>query len=97
MRIIRVAPVLVCMLAMVGSEPASAAFGFCNQPMAPTPFLRKPTKPYCAIDRSCEQWQVDSYKNEIDRYFKSLKSYLADVDRYREDAYAYAKCMADFD
>jgi len=37
------------------------------------------------------------YKDDIDRYFVSLKKYLSEVDAYRDDAYTYAKCMADFD
>jgi hypothetical protein len=84
-------------LVVPASQPAQAAFGFCTQPSAPTVFLRKPSKPYCAMDRSCEQWEVDSYKLEIDRYFRSLKNYLTEVDTYREDAYTYAKCMAELD
>ena len=54
-------------------------------------------KPYCAASRSCEQWQVDSYRNEVDRYFDHLKTYLADVDSYRKKAYEYASCMAELD
>jgi hypothetical protein len=37
------------------------------------------------------------YRDEIDSYFRSLKKYLSDVDAYRDDAYTYAKCMADLD
>jgi len=86
-----------CALMLPASQPAQAAFGYCSQPQAPTVFVRKPSKPYCATDRSCEQWEVDSYKSEVDRYFRSLKAYLAEVDTYSEEAYAYAKCMADLD
>lgn len=49
------------------------------------------------MDRSCEQWEVDNYKSDVDRYFRSLKSYLGEVDTYYEEAYAYAKCMSDLD
>jgi hypothetical protein len=86
-----------CALALPASQPAQAAYGYCSQPMAPSLYARKPSKPYCAVNRSCNQWEVDSYKSDIDRYFRSLKSYLGEVDSYYEDAYAYAKCMAELD
>ena len=86
----------MCLVA-VSSSPAVAAYGFCMEPRAPSVYITKPMKPYCAASRSCEQWQVDSYKNEIDRYFDNLKTYLADVDRYRKKAYEYASCMAELD
>jgi hypothetical protein len=96
-RVLGIASLSALALTITTSEPAAAAFGFCVQPTAPTAFLRKPTKPFCAADRNCDRWEVDNYQNEIDRYFRSLKAYLADVDSYRDDAYAYAKCMAELD
>jgi hypothetical protein len=91
-------PIVFCSaLALSTSVPASAGFGYCSQPIAPSAYLSKPTKPYCAVDRSCDEWQDQMYKDDIDRYFVSLKKYLAEVDAYRDDAYTYAKCMADFD
>jgi hypothetical protein len=81
----------------VSSAPADAAYGFCMAPRAPSVFLSKPTKPFCAASRSCEQWQVTSYKNEVEQYFNSLKTYLEDVDKYQKKAYEYAECMADLD
>jgi hypothetical protein len=93
----RITVVLSSALVLSTSVPASAGYGYCMPPDAPLAFLRKPTKPLCAADRSCDEFEVQMYRNEIDRYFQSLKKYLADVDTYRDDAYAYAKCMADLD
>lgn len=89
--------IVVCCALLSTSAPASAAFRFCSAPFAPTTYINKPSKPYCAASRSCERWEVDAYEAEVDRYFDKLRDYLADVDRYRSEAYDYAKCMADLD
>ena len=47
--------------------------------------------------RNCSDWEVQSYKDDLERYFKKLKTYLEAVDQYRFDAYDYAKCMAELD
>jgi hypothetical protein len=82
---------------LVSSQPAQAAFGFCSQPFAPTMFLTKPTKPYCAISRNCSDFDVQNYRNEIDSYFDRLKKYARGVDDYYTGAQSYIKCMADLD
>jgi hypothetical protein len=79
------------------SSSATAAFGYCSKPFAPSDFISKPSKPYCAAMRNCSDWEVQSYKSDVESYFRKLKSYLADVDQYYEDAYKYAKCMAELD
>jgi hypothetical protein len=81
----------------VNSAPVQAAFGYCSQPMAPSVFLSKPSKPYCAISRNCSEWDVQMYRNEIDRYFDSLRRYASQVDDYYSDAQTYISCMADLD
>lgn len=87
--------VLITMLA--SSVPAQAGYGFCMEPRAPSLFVTKPQKPFCAATHSCEQWEVDMYKSAVNRYFDSLQTYLVDVDSYRKKAYEYAECMADLD
>lgn len=89
--------VAALLVALPTSDSTAALAGFCMQPRAPSFFARKPSKPFCAMDRSCDQWEVDNYKSDIERYFRSLKSYLGEVDTYYEEAYAYAKCMSDLD
>lgn len=79
------------------NAPAAAA-ALCLEPRAPSVlFLSKPSKPYCATSRSCEQWQVDSYKRDVARYYARLEEYLEEVDRFRKRAVEYAQCMADLD
>ena len=93
----KLAVISACVVALPASKPAYAAFGYCSPPLAPTLYARKPSKPYCAINRSCSQWDVDNYKRDVDRYFSSLKEYLSKVDDFQEEAYVYAKCMAELD
>jgi hypothetical protein len=82
---------------MASSTPAQAALRFCSAPYAPTAFLRKPSKPYCAITQDCDELDVQMYQNEISRYFKALKKYAQDVDEYYENAAKYVKCMSELD
>lgn len=76
---------------------AQAASGFCSQPMAPTSYLTKPRKPFCATTRSCDDWQVQAYRNEVSRYFNNLRNYADDLDRYYSNAVDYIECMSDLD
>jgi hypothetical protein len=77
---------------------ADAMFRFCFEPTAPSfGFVRKPTKPYCAAARNCTEWEVSSYKADVERYFKKLKQYAEEVDAYYVQAGDYVKCMAVLD
>lgn len=86
-------------LAVLGAAyavPSSAAF--CFEPRAPSMlFVQKPTKPYCASDRSCSDWQVESYKGDVRSYYQQLEEYAASVDKFRKQAMEYVECMADLD
>ena len=84
-------------LLLLFAEPARAAFAYCSQPLAPSAYMRKPTKPICAISQDCSDLDVQLYKTELEGYFKKLKKYLGDVEDYYADAYDYAKCMANLD
>jgi hypothetical protein len=85
-------------LMMLSASHAPVGVGYCSQPMAPMlSIYSKPNKPFCVATRSCSQWDVDNYRNEIDSYYVKLKRYLADVDAFSAQAYDYAKCMADLD
>jgi hypothetical protein len=83
--------------ATTSTSTLGTSMSYCSKPFAPSEFLMKPNKPYCAINRSCSQWEVDSYKREVEDYFAKLKQYLVKVDRYYDEAYKYAKCMAELD
>lgn len=67
------------------------------EPRAPSFFGTKPNKPYCAAARSCSQWEVDSYRRNIDNHIRNLRTYADDVDRYYKSASEYIECMADLD
>jgi hypothetical protein len=83
-------------LAAAGTS-ASASAAICLEPRAPFVFLRKPTKPYCAMDRSCEAWEVELYRSQVKKYFTQLEDYLSEVDRFQKEAVEYAQCMAKLD
>lgn len=82
---------------LINVGPASAAYGFCSAPMAPSTFLSKPIKPYCFAARNCSSWQVESYRNDVDRYYENLRRYARQVDDYYESASKYVQCMSYLD
>ena len=77
--------------------PAQASFGYCSQPMAPSTYLSKPSKPYCVTSRSCSEWEVSNYRSQVRTYYDSLNRYAREVDTYYDDASRYVKCMSDLD
>jgi len=95
--------VAVCLL-IVGSLEASACYAPSfshSEPSAPGSYS-KPDVPYCFHNRSCEQWEVDSYISEVEDYIDKLKDYANDaVDfsnaarSFAEEVTSYAKCEAD--
>lgn len=76
---------------------ATGAYSYCSEPRAPSAYLSKPTKPFCATTSNCEQWQVDMYRNEVRSYYNDLQAYADDVDRYYRNAADYVECMSDLD
>ena len=75
------------------------AQAYCSKPsvgyMEPSPPM-KPSKPYCAIKRSCSEWEVKNYQREMENYVEQLKRYIQQAqefaDSYVADAVKYAKC-----
>lgn len=90
------ATVAVLALALPLSS-ANAMLAYCSQPNAPSTYLSKPAKPYCAATRDCEEWQVSSYRNEVESYYRKLKTYAQEVEAYYADAGEYVQCMARLD
>ena len=82
---------------LVNSAAASAAYGFCSAPSAPSAYLSKPNKPYCFSARSCSSWEINSYKSDVDRYYENLRSYAKQVDNYYNSATKYVECMSYLD
>lgn len=76
---------------------AQAAYGYCSQPMAPSAYISKPNKPYCFSARNCSDWEINSYKRDVDSYYEDLRRYAGQVDDYYNDATKYVKCMSYLD
>jgi hypothetical protein len=90
--------VLVVAGATMMGFSTSASASFCLEPRAPSAmFVRKPTKPYCAASRSCSEWDVNSYKAEVKRYYDQLEEYAASVTTFHKNAVEYVECMANLD
>lgn len=81
----------------LNAQITSVAYGFCSQPYAPTTFLSKPNKPYCATNRNCSDWEVENYRTDVERYYRDLGRYANEVDQYYSDAVDYVGCMRDLD
>jgi hypothetical protein len=96
-KLVAVAGMCLALAVSSAAPSANAAFGFCSQPMAPTAYLSKPRKPFCATDRSCEQWEVDMYRNRVRDYYSNLRQYANEVDQFYRDAADYVDCMSDLD
>lgn len=90
---------ILAALTLATFATSAATAGICFEPRAPSiGFLTQPRKLYChSTSTGCSQWEIDAYRRDVQRYFDSLREYVANVDKYRKAAYDYAKCMADLD
>lgn len=91
--------VIACMLAStlaVGSAEAMVQ-RYCMQPNPPTAFLSRPSRPFCATTGRCSDFEISSYRSEVERYFRRLRQYASDVDTYYEEASTYIRCMSNLD
>lgn len=77
---------------------ADAMFRFCLEPTAPSlSFIRKPTKPFCASSGRCSEYEISSYKSDVEDYFRKLRRYAQEVETFYSEAGVYVKCMAELD
>lgn len=77
------------------SEAAVARVCFAPNPPL-TPFISsQPQKPFCP--NGCEQHQIDSYRYDVERYFKKLEIYAEEVNLYHAQAIEWIKCKAKLD
>ena len=88
---------VVILLPLTATRAATVGTSFCMEPRAPSLYIVKPTRPFCAASRSCSEFEVSSYKRSVDSYFSELRQYVSDVDRFSKKAYEYAQCMTDLD
>lgn len=92
---------------------ATSASAFCyppsfneSMPDAPGSFT-KPDVPFCLSEyrwngyHTCDDWELNSYFDEVDDYIRDLESYYADVATFAnvalahaDEALAYARCEA---
>ncbi|MEO6015139.1 MAG: hypothetical protein ABIQ30_16340 [Devosia sp.] len=93
---------------------APSAYAYCSQPSfyssPPTPpgSYERPDVPYCLSayaytqKHTCDQWELDSYFDDVDDYVEKLKTFYNEVadyansaKRYSDDSYDFAKCEID--
>ena len=98
--------IIVCIVLVIFST--SKVWAYCSEPSfygsepgAPRSYER-PDLPYCWHDRSCDQWDVDGYINEINDYIDKLRDYTQEAAdfanaaiQFQNDAVEYAKCEAE--
>lgn len=79
------------------SEPSFSG----SEPDAPASYT-KPSVPYCLGEYSytgkhtCEEYELDSYFSEVDRYLSELNSYIEDAVNYSNEARRFANEVIDF-
>jgi hypothetical protein len=81
----------------IASSSAQALQGYCVEPRAPTAYLHRPARPFCASNGGCEEWEISSYRSAVQRYFADIEQYARDVDRYYSQAAQYVECMSRLD
>lgn len=80
---------------------------YLSAPDAPSTISR-PDVPYClqgygwSRKHTCSDWELDSYKSEVEEYIDDLNDYISEANsfaeeaiRFANDASDYARCEAD--
>ncbi len=47
-------------------------------------FFNPPMKPSCVVNNSCTQWQIDSYNDALEQYYREIEQYNEQVRQYSE-------------
>ena len=102
----------VAVLAWLASAGPAAAFCYApsfsdDPPDAPGSYER-PDVPYClssysySREHTCSQWELDSYRREVEAYVDQLNDYVRDAATFAREAIdhataaqRYAECEAD--
>ncbi len=75
---------------------AAPAEAFCYAPSPPDePWGSAPTAPYCGSygDLSgCSEWEVDGYRDDVERWLEEMRQYASDAEDFANDAIEYANC-----
>lgn len=98
----------VLLFALSVALPMSNAEAYCNEPSmfetepsAPSSYS-KPSAPYCLSGYSytrkhtCDQWEIDSYIDEVNDYIRKLNDYTAEAQAFASSAIAFANEAADY-
>lgn len=87
--------------ALVLSVTSTSAMAYCSSPnmwdSAPSPpsSISRPDVPYCLSSyaysgkHTCDQWELDSY-------FEEVKDYIEELEEYHRDAVEFANAAIDF-
>jgi len=85
-------------LALAITAVSGDAFAFCSEPTKPWSKPTKPRVPYCVNEWSrthtCADWEIDQYNRQVRRYNDEVEMYLQALQRYVNQAIAFAKCEA---
>ena len=82
---------------LAADSAGATAQSFCMQPTAPTAYISRPNRPFCAAARNCSSFDVDMYRGEVQRYFERLRRYANEVDEFHSSAATYIECMSRLD
>ena len=100
--------IVLLVLTVAALFASDSAFAFCIAPTAPDPpfaFAKpeKPSVPYSVNEimrtHTCENWEISSYRSEMENYRSEVENYLQQLRLYAEeaksfvnDAIEYANC-----
>ena len=86
----------------------SAGLAYCSEPSGrstipdpPGSYLR-PNVPYCLSgyeysgEHTCEQWELDSFVNDVNDYIEKLNEFADDSIDYADDAREFAEAAIDY-
>ena len=78
---------------------SKVAYAFCSPPSAPQPpstFGKpdKPSTPFCINEimrtHTCSEWEISSYRNDMDNYRSELEDYVQKLKYYAREAQSFS-------
>ena len=93
-------------ISMTSAFAGNAAHAFCSEPTfsenKPDAPYRAPSPPFCLSDfkwsrkHTCDDWEIDSYVDEINRYVRQLNDYVDEANSFAKNAITFAQEAAEF-
>ena len=69
---------------------------YCAEPSPPRYSPSKPIVPFCVNEynntHTCDDWQINSYYSDLDRYQFEVQNYVRKLQEYVDDAVEFANC-----